>query len=169
MTDPTVPAASSTWVEPEIYYAGLATVHVAAGALITDENGHVLLVKPNYQPYWLVPGGMAEEGEAPEDACVRELGEELGISIRLGRLLTVDWAPPYGYRTRPLVHLLFDGGTLRDTPIRLQTAELDDHAFVPVDRAVTMLSSATAARIPAALAARERQTTVYRPTGVRTG
>ncbi|WP_219518596.1 NUDIX domain-containing protein [Nonomuraea ceibae] len=164
MTDHhSAPGAPRTFVEPEIYYAQLPSVHVATGGLITDPGGRVLLVKPNYRPHWLFPGGMVEEGEPPEDACARELREELGLEVKVGQLLVVDWAPPYGHRTRPLVYLLFDAGTMNDPAIRLQYAELDDAAFFAPEEAAARLSSRVAARVPAALAARERGVTIYRP------
>ncbi|MFF0861387.1 NUDIX domain-containing protein [Nonomuraea sp. NPDC003560] len=66
---------------------------MATGALITDPQGRILLVKPNYRPHWLIPGGMADDGEPPESACARELDEELGLRASIGRLLVADWAP----------------------------------------------------------------------------
>jgi ADP-ribose pyrophosphatase YjhB (NUDIX family) len=105
-----------TFIAPEIYCAQLAAVHVATGALITDPADRVLLVKPFSRPHWLLPGGMAYEGEPPEVACARELDEELGLRVEVGRLLVVDWAPPSGHRTRPLLYLLFDAGTV-DGPV----------------------------------------------------
>ena len=152
-----------TFVEPELYYAQLASVHVATGALLTDRDGRVLLVKPNYRPHWLIPGGMADDGEPPEQACARELHEELGLQATIGRLLVVDWAPPSGARTRPILYLLFDAGTLDGEQIRLQDAELDDAAFLPPREAEERLSEVVAARVPAALTAREQGITIYRP------
>lgn len=151
------------FVEPEIYYAQLAAVHVATGALITDMGGRVLLVKPFYRPHWLLPGGMADDSEPPEVACARELDEELGLGVEVGRLLVVDWAPPSGHRRRPILYLLFDGGVLDGLGIRLQHAELDDARFFEPDEAAARLAVGVSARVPAALAARERGITVYRP------
>lgn len=156
-------AGSSTFVDPEVYYAQLAAVHLATGALLTDSQGRVLLVKPNYRPHWLLPGGMAEHGEAPETACARELAEELGIRPAVGPLLVVDWAPPYGHRTRPLIYLLFDAGTIEASQIRLQDDELDDYGFFAPEQATSRLAPNVAARVPAALAARAQATTGYRP------
>jgi len=60
-------------------------VLVAACALI-DADGRVLLAqRPAGKPMaglWEFPGGKVENGERPEDALIRELGEELGIVVR---------------------------------------------------------------------------------------
>jgi 8-oxo-dGTP diphosphatase len=63
---------------------GTRLVLVAACALI-DADGRVLLAKrPPGRPLaglWEFPGGKVEEGETPEAALIRELDEELGISV----------------------------------------------------------------------------------------
>ena len=106
------PAEEAAW------YAQLPTMFGAAGALFTDGAGRVLLVKPNYREHWSLPGGILEHGEPPHEGCRREIGEELGLDITPGRLLVVGWAGLDGKRPRPVMHFVFDGGTLADgTPI----------------------------------------------------
>jgi 8-oxo-dGTP diphosphatase len=144
------------WLPPAEWYASLPSVLVAAGGLITGTSGDVLLVKPNYREHWGFPGGMVDEGEPPDEACARELFEEVGLSVNPGRLLVVGWTPPLGDRLRPMLYLLFDCGTVPDdVTIRLQVEELDDHAFLPPEQATARLEPMVSGRLPAALRARE--------------
>ena len=53
---------------------------LGVAALVLDEEGRVLLVRHRYTPGWRLPGGGVERGEPPEDAILRELGEEVGLS-----------------------------------------------------------------------------------------
>ena len=41
----------------------------------------------NARGEWELPGGRLEPGETPEACLVREVGEELGIIVEVGRLL----------------------------------------------------------------------------------
>ena len=105
------------FVEPVTWHAGLPGVIATAGALIGDDAGSVLVVKPNYRDHWTLPGGICEFGEAPHAGCAREVAEEIGLDLRVGRLLSVDWQPPlpmYGAAARPAVYFIFDCGTLPD-------------------------------------------------------
>lgn len=60
-------------------------VLVAAAALI-DADGRILIAQrpegKSMAGLWEFPGGKVEEGETPEFALMRELGEELGIETR---------------------------------------------------------------------------------------
>jgi 8-oxo-dGTP pyrophosphatase MutT (NUDIX family) len=42
-------------------------------------DGKVVLVRLTYAPGWRIPGGGRKRGEAPEQAMLRELREEIGL------------------------------------------------------------------------------------------
>ncbi|MFB9253317.1 NUDIX domain-containing protein [Sphaerisporangium melleum] len=136
-----------SYLPPTEWYASLPTVHVSACMLLTDDADRVLLVKPNYRSYWAVPGGMVEDGEPPHVCAAREVGEELGLEVRSGALLVVDWVPAMGDRQRPIMNFIFDGGTVTDPArIRLQDDELDAARFWPWEEAATKLPAAVLSR-----------------------
>ncbi|WP_027343075.1 NUDIX domain-containing protein [Hamadaea tsunoensis] len=151
-----------TWVEPEQWYAQLAAFHAAAALFITDELGHVLLVKPNYRDHWAIPGGYIDQHETPHAAAERELREELHLALPVGDLLVVDWASPAAPRPRALVNFIFDGGRItREHKIDVDLDELDTFGFHDPDQCRTLLPPRVAPRIEAALAARAKGTTIY--------
>jgi 8-oxo-dGTP diphosphatase len=152
------PAQEAAW------YAQLPTMFGAAGALFTDDGGRVLLVKPNYRDYWSLPGGILEHGEPPHEACRREVLEELGLDITPGRLLVVGWTGLDGTRPRPVLHFVFDCGTLAaGTPIRLQAEELDDYRLVEIPDLDDYLPPPIGARVLAAVRGRDGAGTAYLP------
>ena len=64
---------------------------VAVGVLVLDE-GRVLLVqraKPPQVGRWTVPGGKVELGETLEQAALRELREETGMTATLGPVVEI--------------------------------------------------------------------------------
>lgn len=58
----------------------LAPTVLGVAALVEDEGGRVLLVRHSYNPGWRLPGGGVDRGEPPEDAVLRELSEEVGLT-----------------------------------------------------------------------------------------
>lgn len=70
-------------------------VLVVACALI-DADGRVLLTRrPEGKPMaglWEFPGGKVDDGETPEAALIRELHEELGISVKDACLAPLTFA-----------------------------------------------------------------------------
>jgi 8-oxo-dGTP diphosphatase len=88
---------------------------LAAYAVVVDARRRVLLALWNEvePPKWTMPGGGVEFAETVEEAVVRELREETGYEVRVGRLLGVHshaFPPGAGAtRSRPFksVRLIF--------------------------------------------------------------
>ena len=60
------------------------------GAVVTDEQGRVLLIKRGHEPgagLWSIPGGRIEPGETDAEALVREMFEETGLVVEVGPLI----------------------------------------------------------------------------------
>ena len=72
-------------------YEQLPKKRMAAGALFLNERQEILIVKPAYREFWLLPGGVIEDGESPRQACMREIREELGLEVWVEKLLCVDY------------------------------------------------------------------------------
>ncbi|UQW99916.1 NUDIX hydrolase [Streptomyces sp. RerS4] len=141
---------------------------VASGVLFFDAEDRVLLVDPTYKPGWEFPGGVVEPGEAPARAGVREVEEELGLTLdRAPDLLVVDWEPPRAPAYGGL-RLLFDGGRLDPTLIarlRLPGPELRAWRFVTEPEAAELLPPQRYERLRWALRARERGRPLYLEAG----
>lgn len=61
-------------------------IRVVAGVLI--ERGRVMVARrtpgQSFAGCWEFPGGKVDPGESPEEALVRELHEEVGITVAVG-------------------------------------------------------------------------------------
>ncbi|MFB7186675.1 NUDIX domain-containing protein [Streptomyces sp. NPDC056178] len=136
------------------YIAGLPRVLAAAATVFRDARGHVLLVEPNYREGWALPGGTVESdtGESPRQAAHRETVEEIGLDLKPGRLLAIDWAR--GPERPPIAAYLYDGGVLDEAAlkaIRLQEEELLSWELVGRDDLGRYLRDGLAMRLREAL------------------
>jgi 8-oxo-dGTP diphosphatase len=65
--------------------------HVACvGGIVRSPDGHLLLIRRGTEPgrgLWSIPGGRVEPGESDHEAVVRELAEETGLTVEVGRLV----------------------------------------------------------------------------------
>jgi mutator protein MutT len=85
---------------------GEAAKAVVLGAVVERADGaaRVLITRRRardvYGGLWELPGGKVEAGETLHEALQRELGEELGISVKVGRALPVITHDGDGGRVR---------------------------------------------------------------------
>ena len=105
-----------------ILNAGLPTKRVISQGLLRDEHGRVLLCQLTYKQEWDLPGGVIEVGEAPASGLVRELQEELGITVEVKELITVNWLPAWREWDDACI-FLFDLGTVDSSIVEGMTLQ----------------------------------------------
>jgi ADP-ribose pyrophosphatase YjhB (NUDIX family) len=150
-------------MSPQQYYATRPAVFVGAGVLLWNDTGRLLLVKPTYEPRWVIPGGAMEPGETPRQAAGRETREELGLDREPGRLLCVDFVPVSPRRLMPGIMYLFDGGQLspaEQAAIKLPAEELSDFRFVEVADLPDYIGGLLLRRVRAGIAAHQTGTPI---------
>ena len=57
---------------------------------MADGEGRLLMIKRGHEPgagLWSIPGGRIEPGESDAEAVVREMIEETGLTVEVGRLI----------------------------------------------------------------------------------
>lgn len=128
--------------------------------LFTDGAGRVCLLETSFKDDWELPGGILDVRESPRAGVIREIREELGYTASVGRLLVVDWLPPYlGWEDA--VELVFDGGVLTERSkamLRPDLKEIRAVHWLTVERAQHQIAPFARGRLLAALAAREGRT-----------
>lgn len=108
---------------------------VVACALV-DDDGRVLIAKRpegrSMAGLWEFPGGKLEAGERPEDALIRELGEELGIDVSESCLAPLTFAS----HTYEAFHLLMPLYVCRTWDGDVEAREGQELAWVRPNRMV---------------------------------
>lgn len=104
-----------------------ASFQHGAFAIILNEKNEVLLLHRTDKDLWNLPGGKVEAGEAPWEACVREVKEETGLDVVVDRCVGL-------YYKREQDEVVFQfvctitGGELT------KTDEARDHQYVSLER-----------------------------------
>jgi ADP-ribose pyrophosphatase YjhB (NUDIX family) len=72
---------------------------VGVTGVVRDPDGKVLLLRHRFWPrhsQWGLPSGHANKGEPFEETVAREVAEETGLTVKVGRLVSLN----SGYRFR---------------------------------------------------------------------
>lgn len=111
-------------------------VWLAVAGLVINEHGEWLVVKKKYgglKGKWSLPAGFVDEGETADEAVIREVKEETGLTCRVDQLL--------GVRTGVIKHEISDNmimfllqQTVLEESIVIQENELYEAAFILPDQ-----------------------------------
>ena len=109
-------------------YQGVNYLIVAALVLVRTAEG-VLLVQQNVGPgLWGIPGGHMAPDETVEQAAIREMREETGLSVTLGRVVGFYTVP-----SEQAVSVVFEG-TITGGELKRVTHETADCRFFAPDQ-----------------------------------
>jgi len=98
---------------------------IAVSAFITNGQEEVLLVKTHWRTdTWECPGGQVEEGEALDQAVIREVFEETGVVIK-----PLGISGVYYNATKHLLSVVFKAIYISGN-IVLQPEEIQEAAFI---------------------------------------
>ena len=103
----------------EEFYKSLPRKRTAAGVLFFNDKQEVLLVKMSYKDGCGIPGGVIDANESPLQGALREVQEELNLTIPTETLSLVCLAyyPGNGHITESL-QFMFYGGVLIEEQIQ---------------------------------------------------
>ncbi|MFA5975219.1 MAG: NUDIX hydrolase [Elusimicrobiota bacterium] len=124
-------------VDPIVQQAVNRSLPRGAAKVAVIEKGKVLMVKAARgltKGYWNLPGGFMGYGEHPTESARREVFEELGIRVRLTKLLGIysDVFPQTGGYMLSFVYL----GKRRPGPIKPHPEEIETYTWMPVRQAL---------------------------------
>lgn len=134
------------------------TRFTVVAAVIFDGEGSVFLARrpegTHMAGLWEFPGGKVEEGESYSEALVRELDEELGILVEVGRPLT------FAVHTEAdleILLLFFSASIITGMPVAregqeivwVRPEELPDYKMPPADDEMVTLLVGSSDRVRA--------------------
>lgn len=127
------------------FMAGDAGGRIQVTAAVVARGGRVLLAQRptagRHADAWEFPGGKVEPGESPEECLAREMAEEMGVRVSVGRRLA---SITHEYPDLAIELIAFEcelvGGEPRDVGCQAHTWALPDevstYGLLPPDRAL---------------------------------
>ena len=136
------------------YYESLPGKRISTGVLLFYKN-QPLLVQPNYSAGWILPGGTVEAEESPMEGLMREVRENLGLSITPTHVLAIDYIHNKDVKGEYLSFLFgaIDLSEQQVQNISVSLKDIKDYKFVDMNVAYSMLVPAIARRVQSALKA----------------
>ena len=112
----------------------------AGSRAVIVRDGMILLSHEVNSGWWLVPGGGEEEGETPEECCVREVEEETGLIVKpLQQFLTMyEYYEEYRYISHYFICEVTGQGRMRLTDAEIRRGV--EPQWIPLQEAVDIFS-----------------------------
>jgi 8-oxo-dGTP diphosphatase len=140
---------------------------VAAGSLIFDDDGRMLLIYHRWRRAWEYPMGITDPGESPLEAAQREVYEEVGLKPQDFALTAVDFFERARTPNGSLA-LTFTSRVSGHQPhtVKLDPFEATDYRWVTREEALKLISPRLRGRLAELFTAHDAGSTVYLHRGV---
>jgi 8-oxo-dGTP diphosphatase len=136
---------------------------MAICAIIRNKDNEFIIVEPTYRNDWLMPGGVIEQNESPKEACEREIKEELGVDIKITRMLCIEYQSAHSNKSES-IQFIADGGVITEqsiSQIQLQESEIRSYRFVNLHDSTSLLNPLLRERLDFAFSSLESGEIVY--------
>lgn len=114
---------------------------VVVGCFILNDKNEILLVKSYKWPdKWVVMGGHIEWGETIADTVVREVNEEVGLSVKFVRVIEVAefiFSPDF-HDKKHFVGLQSECKLIGDATPKIDLDEIQEARWFPLTQAVKL-------------------------------
>lgn len=117
----------------EEYLKSLPKKRCGSGAIILNEEAKIMMLKTTYRDFYEIPGGIVEKDESPIECCIREINEEIGLNLKIEKLLALEYQKQ---EFDDCLMFLFDGGVLNSSQIqniKLQNEEIESFGFYTLE------------------------------------
>ena len=138
---------------------------VSGGAILTDPDGKILLVKSRLRNSWEYPAGGSTGRESPLEACRREVEEETGLNPAAYRMIGVDFFHMHTPNGNLLFTFAADVSHEEAEGIKIDKFELMDSRWVTRAEALTLIAPRLHDRFEQLLKALDDERPVYLHTG----
>ena len=106
---------------------------VRLGVILIQE-GKILLVRQNQRPFWVLPGGTLEVGEGLEECAVRELQEEVNLTVRIQKVLYLaDFMRVEQDEVKQTIDIFMLAQWESGTPVMTEDENLDEMGFFTLE------------------------------------
>lgn len=111
----------------------------------------VLAIQPQDRPFWCLPGGVVLANEQPEEALIRTVSRQTGITPTLGK---VQFLSQYNHHQTERLELFFLVPNAQEyigaefSQVLQDNPELEEVAFVPLDGSVDLKPDLTSKYVP---------------------
>jgi len=136
-----------------LYWRLTRPVTLGVRGMVFDMEGRVLLVRHSYIPGWYLPGGGVSRAETMHSGLIRELAEEVGVTLLVPARFHAIYANFREFKSDHVGLFVIESGTYDITPRK--SAEISEARFFALAELPVDISPSTALRISEVVENRE--------------